>query len=314
MDDVDFYRYVEVEQLSSYCDKNESDNDIMIRNKQTLNLQVRNDVNYKGVTEVSIKLLEEAERNDRRNEKDLIDTSIGNSIKPNKRKTQTDVDREIVSLFYKNPTAENFGMIWKRFYYGVLSFAHKMISDMDNCNDCVQDTFERAWIKRDMYDETKSNYSTWLYTICRNICMSKIQQNQKSRIVDTDISDIFNSFNSKPLDAVYVDENYYTTEESSSEISVNNFDELEEKMYNTSIYEIEQMDSEFREIMYLKNLKGMKLKDIAVKLNMNESKVKNLYYKNKEELRHIMEHKYGDLCSTYQEAMYVKDANNIFDI
>lgn len=308
----DYFNYVEVEFLQDNCDtKKDSCNEQMEQYKKqhAQQLKVRNDVNYKGVTEMSIKLLEDAEKKERKEE------GLGEivSVKTGKRKTQADVDREIVAYFYRNPNSENFGMIWKRFYYGVMSFAHKMIPDMDTCNDCIQDTFEKAWTKREMYDATKSNYSTWLYTICKNICMSKIQQNQKNRTVDNDISDMFNSYsNRQSIDAVHVDEVYFTNEDNYT--TRNNFDELSEKMYNTSINEIENMDSDFKEIMYLRNLKDMKLKDIADKLGMNESKVKNCYYKNKEALKELMLDKYSDLCSIYQEALQVRDSNNIYDI
>lgn len=313
----DFYNYVEVEFLQDDCqaDKKDSSNEQMEQYKKQYaqQLKVRNDVNYKGVTEMSIKLLEDAEKKEKlKKDGNLVDIV---SIKTGKRKTQADVDREIVAYFYNEQTSENFGMIWKRFYYGVLSFAHKLIPDIDSCNDCIQETFEKAWTKRDLYDPEKSNYSTWLYTICKNICMSKIQQNQKNRPIDTDVSDLFSSFNNSKFDAVYIDEVYYTSERDSEPLTCNTFDEISDKIYNASIYEIENnMDEEFKEIMYLRNLKNMKLKDIAEKLGMHESKVKNCYYKNKELLKEMLIEKYGDLCSIYQEALQVRDANNIFDI
>lgn len=282
--------------------KKSQDNDI---------LTVRNDVTYQGVSEASINIVETLEKNNEEVNKntDLFNVS---TVKTKKRKTQSDVDREIVEKFYENPTRDNFSMIWKRFYYGVFSFAHKIISDTDTVSDCVQDTFEKAWTKQDTYDPKRSNYSTWLYAICKNVCMAKICQNKKDRCVDMDITDLFSSYSTKVVERHFSDEIYLMPDENGV-ITANSFDDVTEKIYNASVYEISQFDDKhFQDIMYLKNVKGLKLKEIAQELNMNESKVKNSYYRNRDLLEEIMKTKYADLYAVYEEALYVRDENAIY--
>lgn len=273
-------------------------------------LTVRNDVSYDGVSEASINIVETLDKNNNKETKDDL-LNVG-KVKTKKRKTQADIDREIVEKFYENPTRDNFSMIWKRFYYGVFSFAYKIISDPDTVSDCVQDTFEKAWTKQDTYDAKRSNYSTWLYAICKNVCMSKICQAKKDRCVDMDITDMFGSYSPKVVEQHYSNEVYLLPNEK-GEIESNSFDDVTEKIYNASVYEISQFeDKNFQDIIFLKNVKGMKLKDIAVQLNMNESKVKNSYYRNRDLLEEIMKTKYADLYAVYEEALYRRDENALY--
>lgn len=276
-------------------------------------LTMRNDVCYQGVSESSISILETAEKNNEELSKSKSDSVLSvKKVKSKKRKTQADVDREIVEKFYENPTSDNFSLVWKRFYYGVFSFAHKMVSDLDTVSDCVQDTFEKAWTKKETYDPARSNYSTWLYAICKNVCMNKLINAKKDRCVDLDITELFGSYSPKVVERSCQDEVYYYTNDN-GEIVSSSFDDITEKIYNASVYEISQFeDKNFRDIMYLKNVKGLKIKDIAKQLNMNESKVKNSYYRNRDLLENIMKTKYADLYAVYEDALSIRDENAIY--
>jgi RNA polymerase sigma factor (sigma-70 family) len=222
--------------------------------------------------------------------------------KRRKKKSQSEIDREIVEAFYEKQTQDGFTAIWNRFHYGVQSYAFRFMNDWDKANDIAQDTFQKAWEKRNTYDPKKSVYSTWLYTICRNLALSQLQQQARDKIIDLDINDVFHttvgSFQEKFASD---DETYFVTDEN-GDISSNSYDGVTQKMYDASLGVMNEMDPLFVEIMDMRTAQDMTLKEISKKLGLSESRVKNVYYKNRDILRDKMLAEYGDLYDTYKEA------------
>lgn len=59
-------------------------------------------------------------------------------------------------------------------YLGRLGF------DQRTAEDIAQDTFLRAWRATAQFDESKAQYSTWLFRIARNVAFDAMRQRQKS--------------------------------------------------------------------------------------------------------------------------------------
>jgi len=51
----------------------------------------------------------------------------------------------------------------------LLGFAVNAVRDRPLAEDCVQETFLRAWRSRDSFDAAKSSERTWLFAIARNV-------------------------------------------------------------------------------------------------------------------------------------------------
>lgn len=248
---------------------------------------------------------------------DVADEIFDAQTSTKKRKTQADVDKEIVDKFYSNPTPESFALIWKRFYYGVHSHAYKVYGDWERAADAVQETFLKAWEKKDTYDAERGNYSTWLYSICYNICVTNIKKENADRLINLDVNDVFDSTaytNVTEESAIAVcDRRYYTVD--GNNVVENTYDEIEQKVYDASVAEIQTMDPLFQQIITLKDIKSMTLREIAEYLNIKESRVKNCYYKNREILADAIKEKYSELYSVYRDAVKDRsDAEDVFNI
>lgn len=248
---------------------------------------------------------------------DVVDEIFDTQTTKKKRKTQADIDREIVDKFYANPTPDMFALIWKRFYYGVHSHAYKIYGDWERAADAVQETFQKAWEKKDTYDAERGNYSTWLYSICYNICVTNIKKENAERAIDLDVGDVFDSTtyaNVTQDSAIAInDQRYYTVDD--GKVVENTYDEIEQKIYDASIAEIQTMDPLFQQIITLKDMKSMTLREIAEQLNIKESRVKNCYYKNRELLADAIKEKYSELYSVYKEAVKERsDAEDVYNL
>lgn len=224
-----------------------------------------------------------------------------------RKRSQSEIDRDIIRKFYADPTPTAFSLLWDRFKYGIHSHISGIIGDWERANDLVQDTFQRAWEKKFMYDPEKSNFSTWLYTIARNITFSQIKKDSQERTIDVDVNDVFaGSLHPNGENAAGNESTYYISGTSGG-IETGGYEDVNERMYDASVSEIRSMDPLFQRIIEMKNIRNMTLREIAGRMNMTESKIKNCYYKNKEILAETLKTKYSDLYVVYREASHDRD-------
>ena len=238
------------------------------------------------------------------------DSSIYETSSRKTKKTQAEIDRDIVETFYNNPTSSNFTNIWKRFYYGVHSYAARIIGDWEKSDDIVSETFMRAWNYREMFDRAKI-YSTWLYTICRNLCMTAVK-GDKASCIDIDLNDIVDSIyqGDNPHEKNSTPDNYYEVDEDGN-ILTNSYEIVTKRMYDTSLMEISMMDPMFQLIVDMKIKQGMTFKEIGKTLNIKEHDAKNIYYKNKRLLAEIIMDKHNNLYKMYLDVNQEKDMNEL---
>ena len=219
-----------------------------------------------------------------------------------RRKTQADIDREIVYGFYKNPTPDAFGRLWERFRYGIHSYIAKIVGDWNRAEDLLQDTFKRTWEKRFMYNPEKSSFSTWLYTIARNLTFTQLKRDGSTLVIDEDLSSVFSSTLYSDASGASQNDDVYYVNDQDGNICGTSMEDITKRIFDASIAEINTMDPTFQKIIKMKNLRNMTLREISERLGMKESKVKNCYYKNKEILADVMREKYGELYSAYYDA------------
>lgn len=217
-----------------------------------------------------------------------------------KKQRQTEADNMLVKAFVDNPTHENFNKLWERFYFGVKGHSYKFMHDWDLAADMACQTFTRAWEFRERYDMEKAKFSTWLYTICRNLCLGELNRKKKDNIVPNDISDMFDSAMLNSSVAMSTDSTQYTMEGGS--LTANSVDDLAVKMYDTSLMEIDKLGGNYTKILRMKLVDDMKIREIADELGMNESTVKNYLYKGKMTVEEIMKTKHKGLYEMYLEA------------
>ncbi|MDT9591788.1 sigma-70 family RNA polymerase sigma factor [Nocardioides zeae] len=57
----------------------------------------------------------------------------------------------------------------------LLGFALNALRDRGTAEECVQDTFTRAWQARERYDPRRAGVRTWLFAIARNVVVDHVR-------------------------------------------------------------------------------------------------------------------------------------------
>lgn len=68
-----------------------------------------------------------------------------------------------------------FSLLVERYQNMVYSLALKLLKNAEDAEEMAQDTFVKAFQKLDTY-EGKSKFSTWLYSITYNACISELRK------------------------------------------------------------------------------------------------------------------------------------------
>lgn len=72
-----------------------------------------------------------------------------------------------------------FGKIYNLFLEKIYRFIYYLVKDEDTAYDITQDTFVRAYRALPRFDRKRGSFSTFLYTIARNLVIDK----QRKRVV-----------------------------------------------------------------------------------------------------------------------------------
>ena len=76
-----------------------------------------------------------------------------------------------------------FATLYDRHSPPVLGLATRMLNENAAAEDALQDTFLTFWNKTSLYDERRGALLSWLFAICRNICLDRLKRPTTKREV-----------------------------------------------------------------------------------------------------------------------------------
>lgn len=99
--------------------------------------------------------------------------SIQETVAPN--------DYEVVQRFLAGDERA-FNELVRRYQQRLLRFVNRMIGDWERSEDLVQEVFVRVFRSIQGFDQSRK-FSTWVYTIARNVARTELRKRSKSREV-----------------------------------------------------------------------------------------------------------------------------------
>jgi RNA polymerase sigma-70 factor (ECF subfamily) len=199
-----------------------------------------------------------------------------------KKPTDADEDSELVSLCKKGDLSA-FEALVQRHQKRMFNIAYRMLGDYDEAANIVQDTFLSAYRGIKDFAE-KARFSTWLCTIVINHSRNRLKQLRARRLHEPFSLD----------DPLLSDSGQIQIEPASNEPSA--LEGLEKKDIQEKVQQcISRLDSEFREVIVLRDMQGFSYEDISDILRIPEGTVKSRLFRARESLKDALKRTVGDL-------------------
>ena len=83
--------------------------------------------------------------------------------------------------------AGGFALLTERFRRELLVHCYRMLASYDDAQDLTQETFLRAWARRESF-EGRASLRTWLYRIATNACLDFLQKRRDRTPIPTELN------------------------------------------------------------------------------------------------------------------------------
>ena len=160
---------------------------------------------------------------------------------------------------FRERTGKDFSTLYTKYYPKLVYFTSKITNDPQKAEDISTDSFMAAFEKIEKYEKEKSQFSTWLFTIAKNLALQDLKNDKKTM----------------SLDIEFDDEGTTMKDFIQEEDDDNHIHELHAKKAEIMRKHIARLKNPYRDVIEMRELKKMSYKDISDKLNLNLSTVKS---------------------------------------
>jgi len=155
---------------------------------------------------------------------------------------------------FKERTGKEFSFFYQKYYPKLLYYTSKMCQsarlDPAKAEDISTDSFLIAFEKIHKYEKEKSQFSTWLFTIAKNLMLQEIKTDQKTLSMD-----------------VEVDEEGTTMKDFLQEAeSEQHIQDLIQMKAEIMLKRISELKEPYKQVIEMREIKKMVYKDIAADL------------------------------------------------
>ena len=168
------------------------------------------------------------------------------------------VDFKTQEEVFQQRTGKNFSFFYEKYYPKLIYYTNKMCKNPQKAEDISTDAFLIAFEKIDKYEKDKSQFSTWLFTIAKNLTLQAIKEEKKTMSLDVEI-----------------DEEGTTIKDFLQEEPVSDIFPVFEMKGEIMLKHISKLKEPYREVIEMREIQNMAYKDIASKLGLNESTLKS---------------------------------------
>ena len=158
---------------------------------------------------------------------------------------------------FRERTGKDFSSLYTKYYPKLVYFTSKITNDPQKAEDISTDSFMAAFEKIEKYEKEKSQFSTWLFTIAKNLALQDLKNEKKTMSLDIEFDDEGTTMK----DFIQEDE------------GDNYIHEIHAKKADIMKKHIQNLKSPYRDVIEMRELKRMSYKDISDKLNLNLSTV-----------------------------------------
>jgi RNA polymerase sigma-70 factor (ECF subfamily) len=184
---------------------------------------------------------------------------------------------------FKERTGKDFSSLYKKYYPKLIYFTAKMCNDQQKAEDISTDSFLIAFEKIEKYEKEKSQFSTWLFTIAKNLVLQDIKIEKKTISLDVEFDEEGTTMKDF-IPEVHGDEHLHDLVSKKSEIMKNH---------------ISNLKNPYKKVIEMREIKRMAYKDIANELGKNLSTIKSQIRNGRAILMKDTQKEFDDLDEMY---------------
>jgi RNA polymerase sigma factor (sigma-70 family) len=162
---------------------------------------------------------------------------------------------------FKEKTGKDFLSVYEKYYPKLIYFTNKICNDEQKAEDISTDSFMIALDKIEKYDLSKAQFSTWLFTIAKNLSLQELKNDKKSISLDIEYDS----------DGTTMKDFIFEMDEPNSEIK----HEVKRQKSSIMLKHIEKLKEPYRTVIEMREIKKMSYKDISDHLGKNLSTIKS---------------------------------------
>jgi RNA polymerase sigma-70 factor (ECF subfamily) len=168
-------------------------------------------------------------------------------------------DRDIIKNILDGKK-DDFGLLVKKYFDGVRRVCLSLCGNGFDADDATQEAFVDAFVYLPSLSD-HDKFAPWLYKIARRKCFRRLSSRRTDEDID-DMAELLPSNDSSPLDAAI------------------------QKEQNLRVYAaLSRLSEKRRAVAEMFYFRGMKVSDIAARLDLSENTVKSRLYDAREQLR-----------------------------
>ena len=152
---------------------------------------------------------------------------------------------------------EAYGKLVHRYRGRLYNFVFRFVGEPETAEDIVQETFLRAFRKRDEY-KAIANFSTWLFTIAGNLAKSELRRRKRWRLFSLDRDEESDTGMDLPDESFRPDK---ITESSITDVQIQRA--------------IASLSDNYRQVVLLRDVEGLSYQEISEIVNCPVGTVKS---------------------------------------
>ncbi len=161
----------------------------------------------------------------------------------------------------------NIEKIWTQIYQQLLGFVSKYVTNTDDAQDIVQDTFIKVKTNIEKL-ENPSKIEKWIYQIARNT-MNDYFRKQKKRFEEDNSVDVI------------VEPTAFNNEDILVQIQTTKFSKY-------AGFVINELPEKYKKAVFMADIEGLKMKEVAEELNLSVSGAKSRVQRGRKLIKEII--------------------------
>ncbi len=97
-----------------------------------------------------------------------------------KEELKNDAD---IMLQFKGGDKAAFEQLFDKYHRAIINFCYRLLGNLEDAEEVAQETFLQVYRSKDQY-QPLAKFSTWLYTIAKNLSLNRIRDRHSERFYD----------------------------------------------------------------------------------------------------------------------------------